>query len=41
MKRYRNIEIDSKMPVAEAVVEEEVVTDEFDEETVMATVEEE
>ena len=40
MKRYRNIEIDSKVPVAEAAMEDEVVTDEFDEDSVMATIEE-
>ena len=40
MKRYRNIEIDSKVPVTEAAMEDEVVTDEFDEDSVMATIEE-
>ncbi|MBP3676894.1 MAG: DNA-directed RNA polymerase subunit beta', partial [Agathobacter sp.] len=38
MKRYRNIQIDSEMPVVEEVIEE-VVEDEFVEEDVIATVE--
>ena len=39
MKRYRNIQIDSQMSVAEDVVEAEEYTDEFADEDVMATVE--
>ena len=40
MKRYRNIQIDSQMPVAEEVIVEGEMTEEFTEEEIIATVEE-
>ena len=40
MKRYRNIQIDSEMSMAEEVIVDEDFTDEFTDEDVMATVEE-
>ena len=40
MKRYRNIQIDSEMSVAEEVIVDEEFTDDFTDEDVMATVEE-
>ena len=39
MKRYRNIQIDSQLPVADEFVEAEEYTDEYADEDVMATVE--
>jgi DNA-directed RNA polymerase subunit beta' len=39
MKRYRNIQIDSEVAVEEQPLSEEVVNDDFDEESVIATVE--
>ena len=39
MKRYRNIQIDSQLPVVEEVVEAEEDTDEYADEDIMATVE--
>ena len=40
MKRYRNIQIDSEMSMAEEVIVDEEFTDDFTDEDVMATVEE-